>query len=676
MVDQLLSGNISFAGLGSGTDFSALVEGLVKIEQRRITMLENWRKSWDDKITQFRDLNTKLLSLKSSLEGMSTPGKFLIKNAVSSSENAVSATAGPEAVAGSYMLDVIVTAKNHIMTSNRDSNDPISSADKDSITDGTDGIFTFTYGEKTISVSLGAGSTLNDLVNAINSHADNKSTTGSGIGVRASALKIAEGDYRLQLTGLDLGADNKITVISNLVDGLNTDAFGGDESEYNQTPKDAQFKLNGLTLTRSTNSINDVVPGLTFLLKDQGTGINITVKTDTEAIKENIQTFVESVNEVRTKINEISMVDTTTNEGSILTGNYGIQIISQNLKNIVAGLGIGFDYNDDLYSALPQIGILTNAEEGSANRGLLALDEDKLNRALAVDPDAVAKLFAADYVGSAIQPTFSYVSCPDTITPGTYAVEWNADTKTGTIDGYSATYREYSREVMAAPDGTVFYETVRELVCEDGPAKDLVIRINNPDLGSAKGLVTIIDSGNGPDGSITNYTDQSTFSYVSCLSGTTIAGTYEIRWDADGQEGTIGGHPATWDSSTKQLTGGAGTPVAGLVIRINDPTADITSGSIRLKIGKASELINEIMVLTDPKSGPKDFEAGPLAVLEENYRDIIASIDKKIEYEERRITRLTRQYKDRFARLDALLNHYSGISAGLQSQIISMMGES
>jgi flagellar hook-associated protein 2 len=337
-----------------------------------------------------------------------------------------------------------------------------------------------------------------------------------------------------------------------------------------QLPKNALFKFNGVSLARQTNSIDDVAPGLTLLLKNSGT-TTITVKTDAEAINENVIAFVDAINEVRTKINEISKVDTTTNEGSILTGNYGVDMIGQNLKNITAEKGIGFDYDDDFYSSLSQIGILTDAEEGSVSRGLLVVDQEKLDEALANDPDAVAKLFSAYYAGE---------------------------------------------------------------------------------------------------------TDQATFSYISCLPGTTEAGTYDVRWDQATQTGTIGGYAATYNAATKELTANSGAPVSGLVVRINDPATDITTGVVRIKLGKTNELIDEIKVLTDPKSSPTDFEAGPLAVLEENYNDIIKSIDAKIEYEERRITRLQRQYKDRFARLDAMLGYYNNMAAGMQSQIISMMQQS
>ena len=70
--------------------------------------------------------------------------------------------------------------------------------------------------------------------------------------------------------------------------------------------------------------------------------------------------------------------------GSILTGNYGVQIISSKLKNITASSGLGFQglytmkdgtsLQIDYFTALSQIGIMTNANQGSDNYGLLEIN--------------------------------------------------------------------------------------------------------------------------------------------------------------------------------------------------------------------------------------------------------------------------------------------------------------
>jgi flagellar hook-associated protein 2 len=99
-MSDLLSGNIHFAGLGSGTDFNTIIDGLIQIEQLRVTRLEASKVDLEDKITESQDLNTKLLSLKTSLETMDSLGEFLVKNSESSDSSILTATPGADALAG------------------------------------------------------------------------------------------------------------------------------------------------------------------------------------------------------------------------------------------------------------------------------------------------------------------------------------------------------------------------------------------------------------------------------------------------------------------------------------------------------------------------------------------------------------------------------------------------
>ncbi len=600
MSDQLLSGNITFAGLGSGTDFNALIDGLMKVEQRRITQLENWRKSWDDKIVQFKELNTKLLSLKTKLETMNTPGKFLVKNAASTNEASFTATAGADAISGSYNLKVNALAKNSIWTSGA-----LSSATTDIVQNASGGQLSFTIDGKTVTTSISDGQNLNDLANAINANAENRYKDADGVSkqyVRASVVKTQSSpeQFVLQLTSLDQGKKYEISGITPTDLDL---TFPGTAT---QVADDAEIEFNGLVIKRSSNSIDDIIPGVTLNLKKvDATGGTITVAMDKEAVKEHVVDFVDAVNEVRTKLMELTKVDNSTKEGSILTGNYGVQIIDQRLKDIIAQNGLGFQsYNSltnlgDYYSSLSQLCILTERDGGSINKGLLVFDEFMLSmgehmtfdKAFDANPEAVANLFAANRSGVTNTSDFSFISDTGLAKPGTYTVSYEGN-GTGVVDN------------KVTINGTVYSMNpdTREVTCDvkGNPEHGLVIRINNVAA--------------GPHGS-----------YPADHFGT---GSPEVPY------------------------------------------------TVSIQRGKINELIDELKALTDPKSGPNDFEAGPLAVLEENYNDIIKSINTKIEYEERRITRMKNQYKQRFARLDAMLGYYNNLSASMQTQIISMMQQS
>ena len=69
-------------------------------------------------------------------------------------------------------------------------------------------------------------------------------------------------------------------------------------------------------------------------------------------------------------------------------------------------------------------------------------------------------------------------------------------------------------------------------------------------------------------------------------------------------------------------------------------------------------------------------ETGTLDILKDNYQDIMDSIDDKIAYEERRLTLLESNLRQRFANLDAVLGTYDNLSTQLSSQISGLSSSS
>ena len=135
------SSAITFTGLGNGTDFASMIDKLVEVEKKRITSLETWRTTWTDKIEAFQELNTQMLSLKTTLGGMDTKGEFLIKTAGSSDSNVLAATAGADAQVGTHVIDVEQIAKNKIMVTTNG----VATATQSINTSGASRIFAYTY---------------------------------------------------------------------------------------------------------------------------------------------------------------------------------------------------------------------------------------------------------------------------------------------------------------------------------------------------------------------------------------------------------------------------------------------------------------------------------------------------------------------------------------------------
>ena len=91
------SGSINVSGLGNGTDFNSLIDGLITAEKVHINRLTAWKSEWTAKVTQFQNLNTKMLALKTTLTGMDTMNEFMTKAVSSSNDYALTASADSSA---------------------------------------------------------------------------------------------------------------------------------------------------------------------------------------------------------------------------------------------------------------------------------------------------------------------------------------------------------------------------------------------------------------------------------------------------------------------------------------------------------------------------------------------------------------------------------------------------
>lgn len=438
------SGQITFSGLGNGTDFDSLITKLVQVEQSRITTLQTWKQSWVDKQECFQELNTALLSLKSTLKGMDTEGEFLVKTTDSTNSSVLTVTTGSNALDGSHQITVnrLATAKAMVTDTG------YSSADVDINPSATDETFAYAYQGTTYSLSVGANASLSDLASIVNNDPNNA-------GVKASVAYDGS-QYYLQLRGMDTGDSASLVIASNTT----LTGFTASDFETITSNASAQLKIDGWPtgtnnyVTRETNTVTDLVSGLTINLKSTGS-VTITTATDTDAVKENIQTFVEQMNTVRTILQDLTKYDSTSQQASILTGNYGLQIIDSKLESAVAGKGVGFDYSADAFSVLAQIGILTDADEGSDTEGLLVISNARLNAVLASNASGVAQLFAANYVGritNSAMALSSYIS--GTTKCGTYDVSYTTDASgkiTGaTIDGHAALWHSNSNLITGS----------------------------------------------------------------------------------------------------------------------------------------------------------------------------------------------------------------------------------
>ncbi|MBF0482844.1 MAG: flagellar filament capping protein FliD [Desulfovibrionaceae bacterium] len=429
------SGAISFSGLGSGTDFSSMINQLVGVEEMRVTSLQTWQQTWATKQSAFKVMNTQLLSLRTTLQGMDTLGSFLQKSVTSSNTSAVTGTAGTGADDTAHNIQVAQLAKNKVMVTSNG----YSSTTANINATGASKIFAYDYKGVLTSVSIPPGSTLTDLTNLINT----SQSFGSNAGVKAALLYDGT-SYYLQLRAMDTGSAATLTV-----DATTTLAgFSNSRFQIAQNSQNALLKLDGWPigvgayLSRQSNTVSDLIQGITLSFLAPVSNVSLVAQNDNAAITQNINTFVSQFNQVLSTYQSLTKVDTTNGQASLLTGNYGLDIIQSDLLDAVTGAAPGFDPSKDLYTSLSQFGISIDATQGSTTEGLLLVSNTTLQNVLTNNADALGNVFASSFIGGTNSGNFSYQSYINGLTqPGIYPVNYTVaggKITSASINGHAA----------------------------------------------------------------------------------------------------------------------------------------------------------------------------------------------------------------------------------------------
>ncbi len=342
---------------------------IIAAESRPLQILQERRAKLDTVRSAWSELRSALSALRTALFALKLESTYQAKKAVSSAEALVSARASAPAAEGVYAVSVAQLAQAQVIAS-----DPQAGSD---VPLGLSGTFTLNG----VVISVASTDTLQDIAAKINA--------ASGVGVLASVV-----DNRLILRSRTTGTAGAISIEAD-PDGV-LSALGvvnpGTTTPKNvlQAAQDAVLTVDGLTVTRSSNTVSDVIPGVTLELKGvtSSSPVSITVSRDTAPAREKIKAWVDRYNAV---LDVIERLGSGVLKGDPLLARLRVSLRSH-LARGVSGLSP--------YQTLYQIGISTGGtwqggtlEEAKA--GKLRLDEAKLNSALESDPEAVRELFFA-----------------------------------------------------------------------------------------------------------------------------------------------------------------------------------------------------------------------------------------------------------------------------------------
>jgi flagellar hook-associated protein 2 len=235
-------------------------------------------------------------------------------------------------------------------------------------------------GSTTLSISLNATDTLNDLVTKINN---------AGFGVQAAALSDGSSvkPFRLTLLNSRTGKAGQLLVDTS---GVNF--------SFTQTvaPQDALVVLGSLNSPNSvlasspTGTFTNLLPGLSVnALGSSTTPVTLTVGSTNSTLATALQNIVDSYNKIHDQIDQLTSFDTTSNTGAVLQGDPTLFQVDTDLSNLISGTIFGAGS----IQSLAQLGITT------AQDGTLQFDQDAFQTVYQQDPQAVQDFLSTKDTG-------------------------------------------------------------------------------------------------------------------------------------------------------------------------------------------------------------------------------------------------------------------------------------
>lgn len=392
-------GTITSQGVGSSLNVNSIVNQLMQIERIPLDKLVKKIDSYDAKISALGSIKSSLSSLQTALAGLKSGSSILANKAESADTSIVKATGTSGAVAGNYSVEITQLAQTQklVAAGQTDTTTAIGNGtltiDLGTIS-GTLNTTTGHYDPGASFVSNGSGP-FNITIDASNNTLAGIRDAINDADIGVTATIVNDGDpanpYRLVLTSAS-GADQSIKIsvagdvaLSNL---LSHDPAGTQNLSEKVTAQDAEFKVDGLSIIKSSNTVTDVISGVTLELKGENPGstVNVSVTQDIDAAKEAVKAFVKAYNDLRAEINK--QTDSGYSGGTVgaLASDYATQQLLTFVRDELVEEPTGITGS---YTNLSSIGVSFGRD------GTLSLDESKLTAAIQDDSNNVADLFSS-----------------------------------------------------------------------------------------------------------------------------------------------------------------------------------------------------------------------------------------------------------------------------------------
>ena len=413
---------------GSGLNITQIVDSLVQAETApQKDLLQDKIDKRTTAISALATLSSELGNLKTSISGFAGTSKYTATSTSTGNTISVSDTSS----ATPFTSDVQVTALATSQT-----------LEFSGYTSPTQELAT-----GSISVDFGTWNsnatafTRDTSVSAVTTTISDSNKTLAGIasslnalsGVSASIVKKAENSYSL-LVRSETGADNalRLTVTPTTSGSTITALDTTSDNNNHQTvaASNAALTVDGISIARESNKIADLFEGYTLdLTTTTSSTFRVSGALDTTTAYNQMQSFIDSLNSSRTKLNELTKTGSATTDAGPLNNDPVAAAVVKKLRSLTNGALTGFG-TSSLY--LSNLGVRTNLD------GTLTLTKSSFESALAADATTFDAIFNSTTTSDSDFLSVTKSASAD-ITPGTYAWTFNSSSSVATLGGTTLT---------------------------------------------------------------------------------------------------------------------------------------------------------------------------------------------------------------------------------------------
>jgi flagellar hook-associated protein 2 len=665
---------LSSLGVGSGLDAAALVQSIMKAEQVPLNSLNNKKIDLNSKLTVYSQVKTNLSQFQSAIAALSTPESFQNYSISSNDPSSISSSISGKPVPGFYSLEVNQLAQGQkLIGQGQASVDAVVgtgtvSFSFGSVSGGTlnsDGKYqdaTFTNNgsaTKTITIDS-SNNTLVGIRNAINA---------SGFGVTASIVNDgSDTPYHLVITNNQTGETQSMKISvgdqavgsTGLSDLLNYDPSQNDGQAFSQARKaqNANIKVDGIAISKSSNTITDAIEGVSLTLNKINTGnpASIYVSKETSTLSTKLQTVVSQYNSLVSFIDTQTKYDVAQKKGATLYGEASLRSIKYQIRSLLTST---VPQGTGKYTALSQLGIAFQKD------GTLALDASKMQAVLDSNSDEISKLFAP--TASSTDSQIAYTSASNATKTGTYAVNVTQLATQGSLtaaapssltinsginDSLAVSLNGLTATVNLA-SGT--YSSIAAL------ASEIQSKINGYSGFANLGYTVTVSVANGLIKITSNRFGASSTISLAGNGADSILGGTGVETAGANLIGKINGKTAT--ANGQSMVGASGDDSEGLNIKVTGGIVG-ARGSVSYSSGIANNLNQMINTFTASN--------GLITARTEGINTSIKKLSDDITKMQDRLSTKQKYYENQFSKLDSIMSQLNSTSTSLTQQLNSL----